>query len=152
MEYKAFKYYWEKIHKHPKDYTYAFYDPAKKAFVYYACSLIVKNDGSYFFTGPDEALKKWLDNILKKRDGQLEYLYGVTDEKTGDHHTLGKSVGFSEPEFFYAFGEIVSTFGIGKEYYYTGDRASNRGYKKVNSIVDVRKLDDEFDKLKKIKS
>lgn len=146
MEYKVFRYVWEKIQEYPKDFTLAYYDPGIKAFGYYACQLITNSDDSFELNGPDEEIKKWIAEQLEAYGNMLMITKDYHEEFEGGYmdYTVPQLVYFSDPMFPEALDNCVSTFSIGEDYFYTSEPVSKDGFKKVNSIADIKRLDREY--------
>lgn len=140
MEFKAYKYLRNKMDEMPSDFSLAYYDPNTTTFVFYACSLITEGN-NYKLIGPDEELKKWIDESLKKRHNRLDFDYS---KKVGNKiYRMCELVDFSDPRFQRAFEENVSVFSFGNEYFYTADK----DFQKINSTADVRRLNREAEKI-----
>lgn len=142
MEFKAFKYVdsFEGMLKTPSDFKLVYYDPKTKVFLFYICSLIINPDGSYKIVGPDEKVKKYLDVELRKLDNKLSILEVENTEKLRIY--TERDVGFFEKDFYIAFERTLNIYFGDKGYSYTGKGPSDTHIVKVNSIEDVRRLDE----------
>lgn len=139
MEFIAVKYLPENSNEIPNSFEDIYYNPASSFFGYYACSLIVKGDGSYILSGPDEGLKKWLDDTLKERHNMLEITF---PKKVGNtSYQMSELVSFFDPRFKWAFNKIVSIYGVANEFSYSGADS----FRKVNSLDEIKKLDFEYE-------
>lgn len=145
MEYLIFRYKRNEMHTKPTEYSKAYYDSSTRIFVYYSCSLVVVDDNKFYLKGPDENLKKYIQKTLEKYNNRMYLLVAAKDENgeiTGSIPMLFK---LTEKNFSLALNRTVGGLGYSGDYCYaTNLLGDENGYRKVNSIEDVKRLDGEY--------
>lgn len=134
----------EEARKIPLTFENIYYRPGAGVFGSLAAFLIFSEDGSFTVSGSDIELKKFVEQLLLDNKGKLSYRGSA---RVGDYYvSTDEKADFQDPvNFAHALDEALTDFSIKlkRNYRYVAHPGIVKGMKKIGSISDVRKLNEE---------